>query len=209
MRPTAIVVASGKSVLDIEYGSVIDSFEVVLRFMSLKTAGNIIPFLGTKTDIFVFNLGIRGVEIFEQKVIEHTIPTKNILACGSCPAPNRLNRVLKAIEGKNYVLEAIHLEDVQRMKEALFLKNIFPSSGIMAVDYLLKRFDTVCVHGFDKLAYGLSGNDNFKKFYDDDKCYSKEYVLARHDYEREAIYLKALEQAGKVVQLSTLIQHNK
>jgi hypothetical protein len=204
--PEVIVVAPGKSLLDMKCGEYIDGFPVVLRFLGLKPTMDIRPYVGAKTDIFMFNLGVRGVQLFELYVTENSIPTKNILGISSESLPERWARVHKAIENKDYDLSRVPLSDVLRMKECLYLKNIYPSSGLMAVDYLLQRHARVCVHGFDRLAYGLEMADDYRKIYEDDEEHrSKEYVAARHDYEREAIYLKALESAGKVVPLSTLI----
>lgn len=207
--PKIIVVASGNSVLDNKYGHYIDQFRHVLRFMGFEKAVGKEDYIGKKIDTYLFNLSNEATQTFEQHCINDTIPCNRLLIHGSFSVPEREQRVAQALIGKSVAVDKIKFTDINRVRNALLLDRIYPSSGVMVIDYFLKQYDTVCVHGFDKLAYGNTNDGSLTKHFFENHNYAPDinYVKARHDYDREAIYLSALEYCGKVVQLKTLVEN--
>ena len=143
-----IVIGNGSSILKYKIGEIIDSFEEVVRFNDYKIEG-FKKYIGSKTTMWARSNSNKTKERKWKKY-------KQVLVCS--PEWNYQN-TKKIIKGKeNGVL--IPREDTLALQKLMGLPGRvsgkpgkttrgWPSSGLICLDYLIKQYKVVYVHGFD------------------------------------------------------------
>lgn len=170
-----VIIGNGPSALQRKSGSQIDAADVVVRINDFKTAG-FEKCVGTKTDILFtcrLNEYLENLHIFPEVILSLlmnplegvTIPEELIAA------PN--------------ISERIDWPEVESMKLGLAV-NCYPSTGLLCVLKMVRRFGHVHVTGFDHFA---TGNRHY---------YGKEngMVPVRHDGEGEKLIFDVLRSLG-------------
>lgn len=127
-----ILIGNGPSVLDGELGSVIDGFGTVVRLNNFQTKG-FEASTGQRTDIWIMNAGScilpREISCFKEVV-------------GCSPLFDRNSDLCS-----NYI-DPLTIETV-RSEFAQFDKKKFPSTGLFALAWLLKKRPRIFILGFD------------------------------------------------------------
>lgn len=127
-----ILVGGGPSVLECENGSVIDSFDRVLRYSYFKTKG-FEKFSGTKTDFWWTVNPYRNETIDNIKAI-FTHSYEHIQSC----------KVFNSFKDKN---KLIHISP--DFSNTLTTLVPFPSSGLISIFWFLQFYNSVTITGFD------------------------------------------------------------
>lgn len=127
-----ILVGSGTSLLEKENGWKIDLFNKVLRFNRYKLKGYE-KYTGTKTN-FWWTVNPYVDEKIEDYDIIFTHSFKTPDSCTSYPTFKNKNKII-----------SIHPD----FSNSLVNLIPFPSSGILAIHYLLKFYDKITLTGFD------------------------------------------------------------
>ena len=142
---------SGSSVLKYNYGEIIDNFKDVVRFNNFQIKGYEKQ-IGTKTNIWARSNSRRTKE-------RNWGQFKKVIVAS--PAWN-YKKLKKLIRNKKNAYP-ISKEDAFRLQKELNLpgfKNIrkngkrkkirgWPTTGIMVLNFLLKEYSTIYIHGFD------------------------------------------------------------
>jgi hypothetical protein len=156
-----IVIGNGSSVLNHQYGELIDSFPDVVRFNDFKTEGYE-KFIGSKTTIWARSNSKRTKErdwgIFDSVLVAS--PEWNY---------GNINRIVKGKDNATVISQeqALALQQELKLpgrvvKRGLAEKRGWPSTGLLILNYLIDKFETVYIHGFD--------------------CFKKEEGFSRHYY---------------------------
>lgn len=195
-----IVIGSGSSILDKEYGEIIDSFKEVVRFNNFQIKGYEKQ-IGTKTTIWARSNSRRTKERNWEQF-------KKVIVAS--PAWNYKN-LRKIIRNKKNAY-SVPKEDAFRLQKELKLpgfKNIrkngkrkkirgWPTTGIMVLDYLLKQYSIVYIHGFD----------NFKKINGKARHYYNNLEpvgqLRSHDSEKEKEWIEKKIKNNRIKRLKDI-----
>ena len=139
MKQRLIIVGNGSSVLDKENGSLIDSFDNVVRFNSYKIK-NFEKYVGTKTDIWITVNAAHINEIQSYKrVIEH-----------SWQWSEDKDKIFQKIKKLRSDCLKIPKELVRNKEPLKFIKS--PSTGLIAIQFFLEENNyqmPIYITGFD------------------------------------------------------------
>jgi len=125
-----IIVGNGTSILDVENGREIDSFNNVVRFNSFKTT-EYEKYTGSKTDIwFTVNLTHKERINHFQRVIFHSWINHN-----DCKVFKEIRDFRNVIKLSKRFIKQIPISD--------------PSTGLLAIYYFLNEVDSLHITGFD------------------------------------------------------------
>lgn len=143
-----IVIGNSPSVLGFEAGKIIDSFGQVVRFNNYQTYG-FEKFVGSKTTIWARSNSKQTLERPNLKQYQRVIicsPAWNM------PSAMKLSKKIPRSEVVPHKI-ALDLEVSmgfnKKNKKALPSRKQWPSSGILLIDYLLRSYNIIYVHGFD------------------------------------------------------------
>ncbi len=132
MNKDIIIVGNGSSLLDGEFGKLIDSFKTVVRFNSFKIRGYE-KHVGSKTDVWftVNRKHISDIHKFKDVICHSWEPSEE-----KCKLFQDLKSVRKSTTKiSKDIYKEIPLE--------------YPSSGIIAIFFFLQHFKSVSIIGFD------------------------------------------------------------
>jgi Glycosyltransferase family 29 (sialyltransferase)/Methyltransferase domain len=128
---SVIIVGNGSTMLTMAAGSLIDSFDTVVRFNSFKIQ-NFEKFVGTKTDVWFTVNAAHEKEILNFKeVIIHTWQWDK----DKCLLFKRLTAYRNCEKTEREFVRNIPCKD--------------PSTGLIAIFYFLQRYQHVIITGFD------------------------------------------------------------
>ena len=89
-----------------------------------------------------------------------------------------------------------------KINEKINLHPMWPTSGLIAIEFLLDQYDEIYLHGFDS----QSEKYEYIHYYDkgDNNRLTKRYKLPRidHDYNKEKEYLDLLRNQKKVIDIA-------
>ncbi len=129
-----IAVSNGSCLLKKEYGKIIDSFDIVIRF-NLFTLMNYRKHVGSKINIWCHNHNIR----FIRKV--HKWDCREIML-------SHTNKNIKEFTAKG--IEIVTQEVGQELIDEFDTGRIKLSTGLFGIYYLLKEFKQIYIVGFYK-----------------------------------------------------------
>jgi hypothetical protein len=187
-----LVIGGGKSVLDYEIGSIIDTFPNIGRINNYQTKGYEVN-IGSKTNIW-FNGANQGLKInthIPPRVVV-LIPPKILVKKGA----KIHDRIIRRLNTKEYEL-------VSKNKMDKFENNVKSqrlTTGTNSVLWSLENFNRVFIHGFDFFI-------DSKTHYNDSKIktWLIEYGIIKkaqkHDISKEKHYIENLISQGKIIKL--------
>jgi hypothetical protein len=196
-----IVVGNGPSALEHELGSVVDDFDVVVRFNDYKTAG-FEKWIGSRTTIWVASDNMLPGKDMSQIDEALFVPLPRL-----CRDNHRnVQRFRKAYRDK---LVEVSPEEQKKIYDwydlDLYAADKWPTTGAIAVRYLIERYGSVAVYGFDFFADGAKGDIHY--WGDSPKGIQKALQTGngfRHDLDKEEHFFRVLESA----RLLTVLREN-
>lgn len=188
-----IVLGNGPSVLDNEYGEIIDSFDNVVRINQYHP--NMSKYVGMKTTIFVTcdyltkyykAIGESANRIIIWKDCDNKTPYddhKQSIIIQKNP-PN---------DDKYIDQETVTSQLVNDFGFARFHKGAWPSTGINILMYLIQtnEYDQIYIHGFDGLKFGEKNH-----YFENAMRTTKE-----HSSEKEIAFVNHYIEKGKLIRL--------
>lgn len=171
-----LLIGNGPSCLNYEYGDLIDSHDIVVRFNNFEIEP-FEKFVGSKTNYWVRTIKSdkHNDKIFDKKFF--TYP--GVIRIGS----GELNELIN----DGYTI--IPLEFYNKVDALLNNKFIWATTGLVMIYYFIENGYTVKIHGFDFFKSGMH-------YYKDDT------KLIGHDPNIEEHLVKSLIKEGKVKLLS-------
>ncbi len=191
-----IVVGNGPSALDQELGSVIDGFDVVVRFNDYKIVG-FEKWLGSRTTIWAAS--------------DNMLPGKDVSQIDEIlfvPLPRHLNHRISQRFRKAYPKKMTEVSPADQKKIYDWYEldpytgDKWPTTGAATVQYLIDRYGSIVVHGFDFFANGAKGDIHYWK--DSPKGIQKALQTGqgfRHDLDKEEAFFRHLEKDGSLTVL--------
>jgi len=185
-----ILIGNGPSVLNYNFGEVIDSFEEVVRFNNFETKGYKEK-IGSKTTIWVRNNSYRGLkdrDVSKFKKIYIASPDWNFR--------NTKQILRKYKKGKAFIIpyrSSLNLRldlDVDGPRSKNRSRRGWPTSGLIALNYFLTKYKVVFIHGFDHF-YGEN------HYFNNEKMFSFIHNIKK----KEAAWVKNKIKEGKVYRL--------
>ena len=170
-----IVIGNGSSVLDKEYGKIIDDFEEVVRFNNFIIDGYE-KYIGTKTTIWARSnsgrIKEKNMEWFKQVFICN--PPKQFSSYKNYISARKLfysipNAIMLPEEEKNELQKELklygHYKCLNRRTNMKYGdKAGWASAGVMVLNYLVRRYSIVYIYGFD---YFTKIDGNPRHYYND------------------------------------------
>lgn len=202
--PPVVICAPGRSCLAGQYGTLIDSFETVVRFQGAEQFQGTEDLVGSKTDICVFNGSWEAVGTIDRTILLYKekghIP--GFFWTPSFSSPDRQAVVDKSMDCYGAVYGINSFDRIFWLQNALYIGDDFPSSGLVVIDHLLQHCDQIAIHGYD-LVDGCGDWDNYSYYWD-----KFPRILPRipHFLSREATYIRRLMFEGRVVLLRELAE---
>jgi len=187
-----LIIGGGKSILNSEIGSVIDSFPTIGRINNYETK-NYAKYIGSKTDIW-FNGANQGLKInihIPQRVVVLIPP--EILKNKGAMIHDRISRRLNT---KKY--ELVPKENMDKFESDVKSQRL--TTGTNSILWALENFNRVFIHGFDFFI-------DSKTHYNDSKV--KTWLIEngilnkaqKHNTSKEKLYVENLISQGKIIKL--------
>ncbi len=187
-----LIIGGGKSILDYELASIIDSFHNIGRINNYET-NNFEKYIGSKTDIW-FNGANQGLKRRKKTPprIVIIIPPKILKKKGT----KIHNRIIRRINTEHYELVPIEI----MVKFENDVKSERLTTGTNSILWSLENFNRVFIHGFDFFI-------DSKTHYNDSKI--KTWLIEcgiikkaqKHDISKEKHYIENLITQGKIIKL--------
>ena len=182
---TCILVGNGK--FEKPYGSIIDAYENVYRFNRFVTSGYE-SFVGKKCTHWIINkaLATDQRDIFKKNIKKYLELYSNFKQ--ALVLTNSSDKIsdLKEIK-KNYKIFDYHISDFKVSEHK-------SSTGILAINYLLEKYDELHLVGFD---FGKSNHYWVKK------NPSISDIPGKHGWKKEEHYVLNLLAEGKIKIIET------
>lgn len=177
------IIGNGPSATRRRLGKIIDSGDVVVRINNFKIGG-FSEFVGTKTDILFtcrLNEYLETIRLFKEVVVCLLLnPFLDV-------------HVPKDVLNSPNISEVIHWPEVDQMTKKLgFPGNHYPSTGLLCILKMIKRFGFVNILGFDSFK-----NGNLHYFNFGDKSHPP-----RHSHCHERLIINNLVAMGFVRNLT-------
>ena len=198
-----ILIGNGSSVLDNEMGEYIDSeFDLVYRINRFKTKG-FENYVGTRVDgWFLAETGAQWIGSSTEEV-EGSIRYKDFeyifLVMPNFKLNSTEHRNLSSVLNDEIQLIPSKYED--DINSIVDLKPMWPTSGLVAIQFLLENYQNIHIHGFD----GKSKKYEYIHYYDggDETRLTERWHRPRidHNIELEKKYLNMLRKDKKVIDI--------
>lgn len=189
-----IVIGNGTSVLDRKMGSVIDTFEDVVRINSFQIKGYE-TFIGSKTTIWARNNSKRTKNRIKMDQY------KRIIICSPDWNMNRAFKIQKTIPGSEVIPKKI-VANLQRDLNQSLKKSChsgkpkkWPSTGLLLLYYLLGEYDPIHIYGFDN----FKGKNGVARHYYNNK--EKIISWGVHECHKERSWIKNKILEGKIINI--------
>ena len=193
-----ILVGNGSSVVDHEMGEYIDSeFDLVYRINRFKTKG-FESCVGSRVDgWFLADTGIQWLENPTDEVEGSLRYTEFEYVFICMPKFKFTNQF---IHSETIQLLSCDYED--QINSVINLNPHWPSSGLIAIQFLVENYEKIYVHGFD----GMNKKYKFTHYYDEDDSdrLTEKWTSGRridHDFEKEREYINFLRKDKKVIDI--------
>lgn len=191
-REDILLIGGGKSVLNYEIGSIVDTFPTIGRINNYQTKSYEVN-IGTKTNIW-FNGANQGLKInthIPPRVVV-LIPPKILVKKGA----KIHDRIIRRLNTKEYELVSKNKMD----KFESDVKSERLTTGTNSILWSLENFNRVFIHGFDFFI-------DSKTHYNDSKI--KTWLIEngiikkalKHDISNEKRYIESLITKGKLIKL--------
>jgi hypothetical protein len=195
---SVIIVGSSSLVMDNDYGEEIDKFDCVVRlnrFFTKHYEKNIdySKHVGKKTDIWIRNELTsfrRDTDVWRDEVSKIgqiiIVAPRNVIK-------HRKENLQKQFD-KIYPNNEVGVINVKTIDNIYFQQNWpggkWPSTGLMAIEHILERFDEVHIYGFDFFGYG---KDKATHYYNGKEKIPdwKKYHIAELEHDFAMRYVKA------------------
>tara|TARA_Y100000996_G_scaffold28242_1_gene20015 strand:+ start:1128 stop:1721 length:594 start_codon:yes stop_codon:yes gene_type:complete len=193
-----ILVGNGSSVLDKELGEYIDSeFDLVYRINRFKTIG-FEEYVGKKVDgWFLADTGTKWLTN-PLTTIEGSMRFKEFKYVFICMPKFKHNPNGLPLTDTVQLLPS-EIED--RINENINFSPHWPTSGLIAIEFLLQNYDEIYIHGFDS----KSKKYEYIHYYDkgDEDRLTEKWHRPRidHNIELEKKYLNQLRKQKKVIDI--------
>ena len=178
---TCVLVGNGK--FEKSYASLIDSYNHVYRFNRFTTKDNFAKLVGVKCTHWIINnaLATDAKDLFRKNIESYKTKYPNLE--NVLVLTNKSNNIDKLQEIKNqYKIFDFYISDFK-------FTNQKSSTGVLAVNYLLDKYDEIHLIGFD---FGKSNH------YWVSKNPSASDVPGRHNWSAEKEYIMNLVELGRV-----------
>jgi hypothetical protein len=196
-----LIVGNGPSVREHKLGSLVDSFDEVVRFNNYT----IIPeYTGTKTTVIMHNAVVDPEE-------NPNFKPSMLKICSQCQEWKFIGwgywgRIQhQVVSGKfNFNLDNSvncvpngYIEKANKLVNYNSVFDVFrgPTSGFLSINYFLDRYDKVYIHGFD--FYRPKDGSKPLHYYSDISAYHKIGMLF-HQPDRELVAVQKLMEQGRV-----------
>lgn len=184
-----LLIGNGPSVLDYEYGGIIDSLNIpIVRFNSF-VLGDYKKFVGSRTDKWIINSSKITIDniskfgkIYEPGEVIYQTTKKNV----------KMEKHMALIR-KTFIGTKTKISDIPRKwldKNVWQVHRVSPSLGIIGCMWFSSLGYRVVAHGFDV----IDGNDCPAKHYYENRC-----AIRGHNLRREKELLTNLMNQGKVI----------
>ena len=198
-----ILIGNGSSVLDNEMGEYIDSeFDLVYRINRFKTEG-FESHVGNRVDgWFLAETGAQWIENPTEDV-EGSIRYKDFEYIFLVMPNFKLNtgehyNLNKVLGDKIQLIPSVYEDNINSVVD---LKPTWPTSGLVAIQFLLENYDNIYTYGFD----GKSKKYEYIHYYDegDETRLTEKWHRPRidHNIELEKKYLGILRKDRKVIDI--------
>ncbi len=195
-----ILVGNGSSVLDNEMGEYIDSeFDLVYRINRFKTKG-FENHVGSRVDgWFLADTGIQWLENPTDEVEGSLRYTEFEYVFICVPKFKFFTTKLPDITD---TIQLLPYDYEDQINSVINLTPQWPSSGLIAIQFLVENYEKIYVHGFD----GMNKKYKFTHYYDNgdnDRLTEKWTSNQRidHDFKKESEYINFLRKDGKVIDI--------
>jgi hypothetical protein len=193
-----ILVGNGYSVMDNQMGEYIDkNFDLVYRINRFKTKG-FEKYVGSRIDgWFIADTGVQWL-YNPTDDIEGSMKFKGFEYVFICMPKFKHNPSGLPLTETIQLLPT-SIED--KINGNINLEPNWPTSGLIAIEFLLDNYNKIYIHGFD------SQSDNYKyvHYYDegDEDRLTEKYKKPRidHNYNKEKEYLNLLRKEKKVIDI--------
>lgn len=204
LKKKIIIMGNGNSILEDEFGSIVDQFQHVVRLNDFVTRGYE-KHIGSKTTCWISGAGIqtkiknRDTSEFEESIL--LLPKERF---SLNPDGRTLNiEGVKASVEKNTEVPfenffVIPPDQIDQIIEASKLER--PSTGFCAILYYLhiRKEDRVVIHGFDSFQERRHYYDNVGDI----------VISQRHDWEKEKSMIDLYLKKGRIIHLKDLLNEN-
>ena len=198
-KEAILAIGNGASVLQDQYGAIIDSmFKDVLRINDYQTS-NYEKFIGSKTTIWGRS---------NSKKTKDRAWGKYYKVIVASPEWN-FNTVPRLIKGKEnaFAIPKEHALALQKelslpgrvVRKGLKVKRGWPSTGLIILNYLISQYPIVYIHGFD--CFVKEGGEA-RHYYNSKEKMQNYYV---HDSSKEKVWINKNIEGGKIKLLSSYI----
>ena len=197
-----ILVGNGSSVLDNELGEYIDSeFDLVYRINRFKTKG-FEKHTGTRVDgWFIGDVGVQWI-INPKEEIEGSMRYTDFKYVFIYVPNFKYNtgelEYIQNLDGEIQMISPVHEDNINSIVD---LKPMWPTTGLVAVQFLLENYQNIYIHGFD----GKSKKYEYIHYYDqgDETRLTERWHRPRvdHNIELEKKYLGMLRKDKKVIDI--------
>lgn len=180
-----IVIGSGSSLLKAKLGALIDEFDVVIRMNDFKTEG-FEDKVGKKVDI-LFTCTLR-----DRNTVEALEEFEEVIAC-LLMNPHDGVELGEDVLSSPKITESIDWPEAFKLRDEMGLEEPqYPSTGILCINWAVKRYGQIHIAGFDNFKTG-------NKHYFEAKARKKSTA---HNSDAEAAFIEKLVDAGTVSILS-------
>lgn len=179
-----IVIGNGASLLKSKLGKLIDEFDIIIRLNDFKTEG-FEEHVGSKTDI-LFTCTLKDLNTPE---LIGKFPEVIVALLMN---PHDGVEITEEVLASPNISESINWPQAFELRDQIGLKDPqYPSTGLLCIDNMVKRFKSITIAGFDNFKQG-------NKHYFEAKARKKSPA---HNGDAEAAYIQTLVDAGKVTVL--------
>ena len=192
------LIGNGSSVLDKELGEYIDSeFDLIYRINRFKTKG-FEKHVGTKVHgWFLADTGVQWLHN-PTPTVEGSMKFKEFEYVFICMPKFKHNQTGLPLTETIQLLPT-DIED--KINNKINLSPHWPTSGLIAIEFLLENYDKIYIHGFD----GKSKKYEYIHYYDggDSDRLTEKWHKPRidHNIELEKKYLSTLRKDKKVIDI--------
>jgi len=189
-----IIIGNGPSALNRKMGSIIDTFEDVVRINDYKIKG-FQKYIGSKTTIWARSNSNRTKDRKWNNF-------KKVIICSPEWNYKNTKRLLKRKEGQGIVIPRNKSLLLQKKldlpgrvrKNGKWLRG-WPSTGLILLDYLIEQYECIYIYGFD---FFKKINGHARHYYNNKEKMIATYV---HDYDKERQWVDDKKKAGKIKEL--------
>jgi hypothetical protein len=188
---TIVAIGNGDSVLNHKFGIKIDSFDVILRINNFEIKGYE-EYIGNKTTYWARSDSqqIINKDYKQFKKILFCLPLRNFSDKARMDYVKSVFTENSEIVDKNIVISA--------QNKIISPNYSWPSTGLIALEWLLKKYDKVYIYGFDC----FRKTDGFAKHY-----YNNKEVIPRvigHKFTDEIKFINFYKKKGRIIHLQNI-----